>query len=69
MWTRSKKDSQFEVMVWNAENELTFVGVFANHFEADRVGEAENRKALAPIMGDSDLPEMTDDELLAELRG
>lgn len=76
MWTRSNKDGKFRVQVWNAENELVFDGEFESAAEADRVGEQENRNALAPIMPgyvmtaadwDDPLLDMSDEEILAEL--
>lgn len=77
MWTRSNKNGKFQVQVWNVENKLVFEGEFDCPNKADRCGEAENRKALAPIMAgyvmsaadwnDPLLDAMSDDELLAEL--
>lgn len=76
MWTRSNKNGKFQVKVWNVVNELTYQGEFDSAQEADRVGEIENRKALAPIIGgyvmteadwNDPLLDMSDEELLAEL--
>lgn len=51
MWSRSNRNGKFQVQVWNTANELTFEAEFENATEADRAGEEENRKALAPLLG------------------
>lgn len=77
MWTRSNRDGKFQVSVWNVAGELTFQAEYETAAEADRSGEVENRKALAPIMGsyvmteadwNDPLLDMSDDDLLAELQ-
>ena len=70
-WTRSAKNKEtgmFKVTVYDYEGNLFFEGEFSDVTEANKAGETNERRMMQAMQNkDYDLPEMSIDEILAEL--